>query len=433
MAQPAIFIFKINFKIMNVNDLKNKTVAAFVSGGLDSCTIVRWLADNDVNVICFTGDLGQPDEPDLEKVKERLLASGAKDAIVVDAKEMMAKAGCLAVQAQAIYEGEYWNTTGIGRHVVVAALLPELKKKGINIFLHGATGRGNDQVRFQIVSNMLDPEMQIYAPWRDEIFLKKFGGRKEMIDFCEEKNLPIKHSHQKPYSTDANLLGLTHEAGKLEFLDTPALFIEAEMGNLASDAPDKKEEFEVTFEKGWPTKINGEPVTNYQAFDKANKIGGKHGVGIAHHLVENRFVGIKSRGVYEQPGIVLLGQCYEYILELILDRRARRLFNSLSKYIGEQIYQGYWFDTGSQAAMAGIKRFADLTAGTIKVELYKGQIFFKEAKDVPHNIYSSEDASMESVGSFDHVDSEGFLSILGVSAKSLAIHKQIDTSMIEDK
>ena len=136
---------------MNVNDLKNKTVAAFVSGGLDSCTIIRWLADNDVNVICFTGDLGQPDEPDLNKVKERLLVSGAKEAIIIDAKNMMAKAGCLAVQAQAIYEGEYWNTTGIGRHVLVAALLPEVKKRGINIFLHGATGRGNDQVRFQLV------------------------------------------------------------------------------------------------------------------------------------------------------------------------------------------------------------------------------------------------------------------------------------------
>jgi len=416
---------------MNVQDLRGKTVAAFTSGGLDSCTIVRWLTDNGVNVVCFTGDLGQPDESSMDEIKKRHLASGAKEAVIVDGKEMMAKAGCLAIQAQAIYEGEYWNTTGIGRHVVVAVLLPEMKKKGINIFLHGATGRGNDQVRFQLVANMLDPEVQVYAPWRDEAFLKKFGGRKEMIDFCEERNLPIRHSHQKPYSTDANLLGLTHEAGKLEFLDTPAMFIDPEMGKLPTEAPNEKEEFEITFEKGWPSKINGESVTNYQAIDKANIIGGKHGVGIAHHLVENRFVGIKSRGVYEQPGIVLLGQCYEYILELILDRRARRLFNSLSKYIGEQIYQGYWFDTGSQAATAGIKHFADLATGTIKVELYKGQVFFKEAKDVPHDLYSAEDASMESVGSFDNADSEGFLNILGVSAKSLATHKQINTSMLE--
>ena len=169
---------------MKIEDLKNKTVAAAVSGGLDSCTIVRWMADNGVNVVCFTGDLGQPDEPDLEKVKDRLYKSGAKECVVVEGKSQMAKAGMLAVQAQALYEGEYWNTTGIGRHVLVSVILPEMKKRGINILVHGATGRGNDQVRFQLVTNMLEPSFEVYAPWRDESFLKQFGGRKEMIEFC---------------------------------------------------------------------------------------------------------------------------------------------------------------------------------------------------------------------------------------------------------
>jgi len=418
---------------MKIADLKNKTVAAAVSGGLDSCTIVRWLTDNGVNVVCFTADLGQPDEPDLSEVQKRLLACGAKEAVIVEGKDKMAEAGCLAIQAQALYEGEYWNTTGIGRHVLVSAVLPEMRKRGISILIHGATGRGNDQVRFQLITNMLEPSFEVYAPWRDETFINTFGGRKEMIDFCVSRGLPIKHTHDKPYSTDANVLGLTHEAGKLEYLNVPAMFIEPEMGVMPTEAPNEKESFEVTFEAGWPTKINGEKVKPFEAINQANKIGGKHGVGIARHLVENRFVGIKSRGVYEMPGIVLLGKCYEYLLELILDRRARRLFQPLSAYIGEQIYQGYWYDTGSQAAMSAIQSFSDLADGTISVDLYKGQIFFKEAKDAPHNLYSVEDASMEKIGAFSHADSEGFLRILGVSAKNLASKKQINVKMFKDK
>lgn len=418
---------------MKIADLKNKTVAAAVSGGLDSCTIVRWLTDNGVNVVCFTADLGQPDEPDLSAVQKRLLACGAKEVVIVEGKDKMAEAGCLAIQSQALYEGEYWNTTGIGRYVLVSVIIPEMKKRGINILIHGATGRGNDQVRFQLVTNMLEPSFEVYAPWRDETFINTFGGRKEMIDFCVSIGLPIKHTHNKPYSTDANVLGLTHEAGKLEYLNVPAMFIEPEMGVMPTDAPNEKESFEVTFAAGWPVMINGEKVKPFEAINRANKIGGKNGVGIARHLVENRFVGIKSRGVYEMPGIVLLGKCYEYLLELILDRRARRLFQSLSAYIGEQIYQGYWYDTGSQAAMTAIKYFSDLADGTITVDLYKGQVFFKEAKDVPHNLYSVEDASMEKIGAFSHADSEGFLRILGVSAKNLAAKKQINVKMFKDK
>ena len=418
---------------MNVHDLKGKTVAAALSGGLDSCTITRWLTDNGVRVVAFTADVGQPDEPDLRKVQERLLASGAVEAHIVDGKQLMANAGCLAVQAQAIYEGEYWNTTGIGRHVIVAAMIPAMRKKGIHILVHGATGRGNDQVRFQFITNMFEPTFQVYAPWRDEIFIKKFGGRKQMIDFCLERKLPIKHTHQKPYSTDANLLGLTHEAGKLEYLYTPALFIEAEMGVLPTDAPDKKETFEVTFEKGWPVKINGKKVTTYGAFDRANAIGGKNGVGIARHLVENRFVGIKSRGVYEMPGIVLLGKCYEYLLELILDRRSRVLFNTLSSFIGQQIYEGYWFAPAGQSAMSAVDFFSKLVTGSVRVELYKGQIFFKDAKNVKHGIYSPEVASMESVGTFNHADSEGFLRVLGINAQAVSAHHQVDADAISKK
>lgn len=415
---------------MNVNDLRGKTVAAALSGGLDSCTITRWLADNGVRVVSFTVDMAQPDETDLNKVKKRLLASGAVEALILDAKKQIANAGCLVVQSQALYEGEYWNTTGVGRHVIVSAIIPEMKKRKINTLIHGATGRGNDQVRFQFITNMFEPKFTIYAPWRDEIFLSTFGGRKQMIDFCIKRNLPIRHTHDKPYSTDANLLGLTHEAGKLEYLETPALFIEAEMGVLPTNAPDKRETFEVTFEQGWPVKVNGKHVNSYTAFERANAVGGKHGIGIARHLVENRFVGIKSRGVYEMPGITLIGKCYEYLLELILDRRSRNLFNMLSDFIGQQIYEGYWFAPASLAAMEAVRFFSKLASGTIRVELYKGQVFFKNADNVPHILYSPETASMENVGSFNHADSEGFLKVLGINAKALSTYKQINTGMI---
>jgi argininosuccinate synthase len=409
---------------MTVDDLKGKTVAALVSGGLDSCTVVRWLADHEVDVVCITIDLGQKDD-DLEAVKKRMLDCGAREAITIDGQQQIAEAGVLMIQSQALYEGTYWNTTGIARNVTVDLALPELQKRGIKILTHGATGRGNDQVRFQIIANMLDPTVEVYAPWRDEAFLNDFGGRKEMIDFCEERGLPIRHSHDKPYSTDANLLGLTHEAGKLESLEVPALFITPEMGNSPVDAPDTKETFSVKFEKGWPTMINGKQTNSFEAFDLANQLGGKHGIGIGEHVLENRFVGIKSRGVYEMPGIALLGQCYDYLLELILDRRARELFDDLSRFVGKQIYQAYWLDTASQAALAAIKTFSDLATGTIEVELYKGKAYFKAAKDAPHNLYSEEAASMEKIGSFDHKDSEGLLRILGVSAKNLATQKQV--------
>ena len=309
---------------MTVDQLKGKTVGAAVSGGLDSCTITRWLVDNGVNVVCFTADLGQPDEKNMDEICERMLACGAQEAVIVDAKDELAMAGIKVIQSQAKYEGGYWNTTGIARHITVEALLPEMEKRDINILGHGCTGRGNDQVRFQIATNMLNPGFEVYAPWRDPAFLEHFGGRKEMIDFCNAHGLPIRATHEKPYSTDANMLGLTHEAGRLESLKTPAGFITPGMGVHPKDAPDEVEHFTVTFDRGIPLEVNGSPVIPFQALAEANRIAGRNGVGIGIHTVENRFVGIKSRGVYESPGMELLGRCYEFLLQLILDRRSRR-------------------------------------------------------------------------------------------------------------
>jgi argininosuccinate synthase len=413
---------------MNASDLKGKTIAFAGSGGLDSCTITRWLTDLGVKVVSVTLDLGQPDESSLEEVRQRMLAAGAVDAVVLDGRAALATEGLKVVQAQARYEGDYWNTTGIARHVTTSLILDVMRERGIKILSHGATGRGNDQVRFQLVTHMLAPDYEVYAPWRDQQFLDAFGGRKEMIDFCQSRNVPVKATHKKPYSTDANLLGLTHEAGKLESLEVGALEIDPEFGVLPQQAPDAVEAIAITFEKGVPVSINGKKLELLDVFNQLNEIGGRNGVGIGLHLVENRFVGIKSRGIYETPGMELLGKAYEYMLQLTLDRRAHKLFVSLRDMLAEQIYQGYWFDPASTAAKAAVAHFSRFSNGTIKLQLYKGHAFFAGAVDVPNCLYSETASSMEKVGEFNHADSEGFLNVLAVSARILARQNQVDSA-----
>jgi argininosuccinate synthase len=272
---------------------------------------------------------------------------------------------------------------------------------------------------------MLAPEFTVYAPWRDREFLKRFPGRSEMIDYCNSHKLPIKASKNAPYSTDANLLGLTHEAGKLEHLTTEPWFVTPGMGVLPKDAPDAPESVRVRFENGRPVAINGKPTSAFEAIRTANALGGKHGVGICTHLVENRFVGIKSRGVYEAPGMELLGSAYAFLLQLVLDRRGRELFDQLSLFVAKQIYQGYGFDLATHAARSALAPIAALATGTITLKLYKGRAEFEAAADVPHQLYSEANASMEAIGSFDHADSEGFLRVLQVSARALAATGQV--------
>jgi argininosuccinate synthase len=413
---------------MKAQDLQGKTIAFAGSGGLDSCTITRWLTDQGVNVVCFTADLGQPDEDDPADIERRMLAAGASEFVLLPCREAIAQAGLQVIQAQACYEGRYWNTTGIARCVLTEAMVREMKKRGLAIFSHGATGRGNDQVRFQLITNMLAPEFEVYAPWRDESFLARFPGRSEMIDFCEEKGLIVSATKDKPYSTDANLLGLTHESGMLEALTTPAQFVKPIMGCYPVDAPDTTEQFTVRFEAGRPVAINGKPVSLVDAFLTTNTIGGKYGVGIGTHLVENRFVGIKSRGVYESPGVEILGTCYAYLLQLILDRRAREFYDQLSLLVAKQIYQGYWFDLATQMAQRALDRTAELATGTITVSIYKGTLSFVSATDIAHCLYSEENASMEGVGDYNHSDSEGLLRVFGVSARVLATTGQVTLS-----
>lgn len=410
---------------MIVSELAGKTIAFAASGGLDSCTATKWLTDHGVKVVCCTVNFAQPDEKDLDAIGARMRSCGAVDHILIDGRAALAEAGLKVIQAQAWYEGRYWNTTGIARYVTAKAILQEMKKRSIDILSHGCTGRGNDQVRFQLAANMLAPHVQVYAPWRDPAFLTQFGGRAQMIEFCAQHKLPITATKESPYSTDANMLGLTHEAGKLESLETPPSFITPGMGVHPEKARSEAEEVELEFKNGVPITINGKKVNALEAILLANAIAGPHGVGIGTHLVENRFVGIKSRGVYEAPGMELLGSAYSFLLELVLDRRARELFDILSRSVSKQIYQGFWYDPCTQMALAGIERSAELVSGKIRVSLYRGAVRFAGASDAPHSLYSEENASMEAIGAYNHADSEGLLNILGVSAKVLSKAGQV--------
>jgi argininosuccinate synthase len=377
-------------------------------------------------VVSFTADLGQPDEESLDVVAARMKACGAVDAVVVGLRREMGEAGVAAIQAQARYEGGYWNTTPLGRYVTVRGVLPRVIDRGITVLSHGSTGRGNDQVRFQLIPNMLAPSLDVYAPWRDPAFLGAFGGRDEMIHYCVSNGLPLRAPGEARYSTDANLLGLTHEAGELESLATAANMVEPGMGVRATAAPDSPEHLTFVFEKGRPVAIGGEDVADAaDAFEKANMIGGRNAVGINLHLVENRFVGVKSRGVYEAPGMELLGSAYAFLLQLVLDRRARRIFDFCSSYLAEQYYQGYGEDLGSQLARDVVGQVASLVTGEITVELYKGNVGFVRAANVPHSVYMEENASMSNVGEFDHQDSEGFLRVLGIGARVVARKGQV--------
>ena len=406
---------------MNWRELKDEGVNVLggaVSGGLDSCTATHWLSGKGFSVHCFTVDLGQTDEEDLDAVKARMLACGAEEAEIVPGQAPLAEAGLKVIQAQARYEGGYWNTTGIARPVTVAAILPELQKKGIGVLFHGATGRGNDQVRFQLAANVMDPSLQVYAPWRDPEFVGQFPGRKQMIDYCQGHELPIGPAPVARYSTDANFLGLTHEAGDLEDVEIPPDFVEPGMGAWPWEAPDQHEMVSVRWEQGVPVALNGREMALASIFVEANRLAGRHGVGVGTHVVENRFVGVKSRGIYEAPGMELLGRSYEYLLQFVLDRRAREFFEQLSRVISVQVYQGYWLDLATTSALAALEPIAHLATGTISVRLYKGDLYFEAAEGMPHSLYT-DDASMEALGSYDHTDAEGFLKVLGISSKNV--------------
>jgi argininosuccinate synthase len=403
---------------------KGKRVGVCVSGGLDSKTVCKRLVMEGIDVLAFSADLGQPDESDITNVKKRMATCGV-ETVIVDLKDDMAE-GCFdIIQTQAKYDGGYWNTTGIGRYVTCRGLVTAMQRNRVDVLAHGATGRGNDQMRFERYTNVLAPSMSVFAPWRDAGLLVEFPGRTEMAAYLNGYGIEAFVGPKKKYSTDANLAGLSHEAEDLESIETPMLIVDPEMGVWPKDAPDKVEEVTMTFEGGRCTAINGKKMTPQQAIREANSIGGRNGIGIKHAL-ENRIIGTKSRGVYEAPGMELLGEGVRYIYQAVLDRRATKLFWHCSDLVSDQIYDGRFFDPATKAALGAIQELTKNASGTVTLGAYKGNLFFLKLTGVAASLYNEADSSMEASDGLNPVSSQGYAEVQSVEARVMAAAGVID-------
>ncbi len=409
---------------MLLKDLEGKKVGMCVSGGLDSKTVTKLFKEKGIDVVCFTADLAQPDETDINGVIDKMAPCGAKT-IVVDVKADMAEMCLETIKTNAVYDGGYWNTTGIARVVTVKGIVNAMKAEGCNVLAHGATGRGNDQMRFERYTNVLAPEMGVYAPWRDPELLEIFPGRSEMADYLATFDIPAVIGMKKKYSTDSNLAGLSHEAEDLEELTTACTIVEPTMGVWPKDAPDEIESFTVRFKQGRPVEINGKTVNPFEAMTTANIIGGRNGIWMKNAL-ENRIIGTKSRGVYEAPGMEILSFSLQQVYQAVLDRRATTLYRNMSQLISDQIYDGRYFDPATQAARAAIDTLAQKADGLVTIGLYKGNMYFQSLTECPASIYNEEDSSMEASDGLNPASSQGYADILSVEAKALAKAGQIN-------
>jgi len=408
----------------------NDVVGICVSGGLDSKTVALRLRLAGVKAKCFTADIGQPDEEDINDVIKKMDPCGV-ETFAVDLKQDIAEGAFEAIACSASYDGGYWQSTGIGRYVTARGLLQAMKSHGCTVLSHGATGRGNDQVRFERYVNVMDPSFKVYAPWRDPTLLKEFPGRSQMLEYLNKHGIDHKIVSQasKRYSTDANICGLSNEAEDLESVETPMTIVNPVMGVWPKDAPNEQEEVVMRFESGRCVAINGTSMTPLEVLRMANLIAGRNGIGISHAL-ENRILGTKSRGVYEAPGMCLLGQGLGFVYQAVLDRRSTHLFKQLSSHISEQLYDGRYFDPSTRAAIGAVWQLAAPASGTVKIGMYKGHMHFLSLTDCKQSIYFEADSSMEASEGLNPVSSQGYLEVSAVEAKSLAKAGLIETGSV---
>lgn len=394
------------------------------SGGLDTSVILGWLQDEGYEVHCVYVDLGQPCE-DRDAILKKAKDNGAKSARIVDVQEELCRDFAFPVLMwQAKYENIYLMGTSIARPLIAKACLQVAREVGADAFAHGATGKGNDQCRFQLAAEALEPAVKIIAPWRIEKFRKLFPGRKEMIDYCGRKGIPVKASLAKPYSSDENCLHISYEAGKLEDLTTDG-YQTVDFGMTVSpqDAPDKPERITIAFERGVPVSLNGKKCSALEMVKGLNTIGGRNGVGRID-VVENRFVGMKSRGVYEAPGMTILYTAHQLIEQLTLDRDLVHLRDRLAPEVAEMVYYGFWYVPKMDALMSFIHSAQAPVTGEVVLNLYKGNILVS-SRQSPNSLYDVDIASMEGGGSYNQTDAEGFLRIMGLPSRVQGrVHKR---------
>ncbi|MFW5656653.1 MAG: argininosuccinate synthase [Bacteroidota bacterium] len=391
---------------------KEKVVLAY-SGGLDTSVILKWLIDKGYDVVAYVADVGQDD--DFVEVEKKARAIGASAVYIENLQEEFVTDYIFpAIQANAVYENRYLLGTSLARPVIAKGQIEVAKKENARYVSHGSTGKGNDQVRFELSYYALNPKIKVLAPWKMQEFLDQFKGRTDMLNYAREKNIPVKASLKKPYSEDDNLLHISHEAGVLE---DPSYKAEKDMFTKMvhpTDAPDKETRIAIHFKDGIPVKVedktNGKSLSEpLPLFNYLNTIGGDNGIGLLD-MVENRFVGIKSRGVYETPAGTILLTAHRDIEGIAMDREVMKLRDMLSPKFAELVYNGFWFSPEMDFLFAAIKKSQELIDGIVHLSLYKGNVIV-EGRESPSSLYNQDLASMDIEGGFDQKDSAGFIKI----------------------
>lgn len=400
--------------------MSNKKIVLAYSGGLDTSIILKWFIEEGYDVIAYMADVGQ--EEDFETAKQKALNIGASKVYVEDLKEEFVRDYIFtAIKSQAIYEGRYLLGTSVARPIIAKRQIEIAEKENAAYVSHGATGKGNDQVRFELSYYALNPDIQVLAPWKMENFLTRFEGRSDMLNYADQHGIPVTATRKKPYSEDDNLLHISHEAGILE--DPAAACAEDVYSRTASikDAPDTPEILDITFDQGIPVKVEnkGDGTTKTGAlalFDYLNALGTKHGIGRLD-MVENRFVGIKSRGVYETPGGEILYKAHRDLEGLTLDREVMKLRDQMSLKMAELIYNGFWFSPEFELLEVFMDKAQENNSGTVTVQLLKG-CAYPIARKAPKALYDPVQSSMDEEGGYDQKDADGFIKINAVRLRN---------------
>lgn len=408
-----------------------KVILAY-SGGLDTSVILKWLVNKGYAVTAYVADVGQDD--DFDAVERKALEIGAEKVVIADLKrEFVTDYIFNAVKANAVYEGRYLLGTALARPLIAKRQIEIALEEGARYVSHGATGKGNDQVRFELAYYALKPDIMIISPWKDPEFLSMFRGRTDLLKYAADHGIPVKASVAKPYSEDDNLMHISHEAGILE---DPLYFAgEGILSKIRSPfhAPDIETRISIEFRDGLPVKVvnrdDGFVVCDPLAlFSYLNTLGSANGIGLVD-MVENRFVGIKSRGIYETPGATILMTAHMDIEGIAMDREVMKLRNMLAPVFSELVYNGFWFSPEMDFLMAALNKSQEMIDGTVHLCLYKGNVMI-EGRESPSSLYDKELSSMDIEGGFDQTDSRGFIRI---NAIRLMAHRAILRTGTEQK
>lgn len=396
-----------------MRDIK-KVVLAY-SGGLDTSVILQWIKEEyGAEVVAYTADVGQGDE--VAEAEEKALATGASQAIVDDLRaEFAADFVFPAIRANAVYESYYLLGTSLARPIISKGMMEAVKATGADAIAHGATGKGNDQVRFELSAYAIDPSIKVIAPWREW----NLKGRADCVAYAEERGIPIPVTPEKPYSMDANLLHISYEGGVLE---DPWVAPPMGMFRMTTDpweAPDMMETLSIEFEKGDAIAINGVRMSPVEILTKLNSIGGAHGVGRVD-IVENRFVGMKSRGVYETPGGTILHHAHRAVESLTLDREVTHLRDELSPRYAEMVYNGFWFSPEREALQKFNDEIQQRVNGEARVTLYKGNCIVDGRRSDSDSLYDEATVTFEADEVYDQADAEGFIRLQSLRLRTFA-------------